>query len=95
MNVVLGELHASGRPSRNADPAEPNDGISGEILRNLQLDLEKAVSTLPKQARAVFVLHDVEGWKHEEIAEFMGIAVGTCKAQLARARKLLREVLGT
>ncbi|QQS35829.1 MAG: RNA polymerase sigma factor [Ignavibacteriales bacterium] len=57
------------------------------------IDLEKAVSTLPEKARVVFVLHDVEGYKHEEISEMLGIAEGTTKAQLHRARKLLREVL--
>jgi len=41
----------------------------------------------------VFVLHDVEGYRHEEIAELTGIAVGTSKAQLFRARRLLREAL--
>ena len=49
---------------------------------------------LPPGARAVFVLHDVEGWQHEEIAEQLGLAVGTSKAQLHRARRLLRERLG-
>jgi RNA polymerase sigma-70 factor (ECF subfamily) len=56
-------------------------------------DLERALATLPPGARAVFVLHDVEGYKHEEIAERTGVAVGTSKAQLHRARKLLREAL--
>ena len=48
---------------------------------------------LPPGARAVFVLHDVEGYKHDEIAELIGVATGTSKAQLHRARRLLREVL--
>jgi len=56
-------------------------------------DLERALATLPPGARAVFVLHDVEGYKHEEIAELTGVATGTSKAQLHRARKLLREAL--
>jgi RNA polymerase sigma-70 factor (ECF subfamily) len=56
-------------------------------------DLEKAMATLPPGARSVFVLHDVEGYKHEEIAELTGVATGTSKAQLHRARKLLREAL--
>jgi RNA polymerase sigma-70 factor (ECF subfamily) len=56
-------------------------------------DLEKAMATLPPGARSVFVLHDVEGYKHEEIAELTGVAAGTSKAQLHRARKLLREAL--
>lgn len=57
-------------------------------------DLERAIGTLPPRARAVLVLHDVEGWKHEEIAAELGMAVGSSKAQLHRARNLLRRVLG-
>ena len=56
-------------------------------------DLEKAMAGLPPGARRVFVLHDVEGRTHEEIASLLGLAPGTSKAQLHRARKLLREVL--
>ena len=56
-------------------------------------DLERAIAALPAQARAIFVLHDIEGYKHEEIAQQMGLATGTCKAQLHRARKLLMEKL--
>jgi RNA polymerase sigma-70 factor (ECF subfamily) len=56
-------------------------------------DLEAALRELPPGARAVFVLHDVEGYRHDEIGQMMGIAVGTSKAQLHRARMLLREAL--
>lgn len=56
-------------------------------------DLEKLVALLPEGARNVFILHDIEGYKHTEIAEIAEIAVGTSKAQLSRARKLLREQL--
>jgi len=59
----------------------------------IALDLERAVAALPPGAREVFVLHDVEGYRHEEIAQLTGIAVGTSKAQLFRARRLLREAL--
>ena len=58
-------------------------------------DLEKAMATLPPGARAVFVLHDVEGRTHEEIAQLLGLAPGTSKAQLHRARRLLREALAS
>jgi len=57
------------------------------------IDLERAVGALPDGARAVFVLHDIEGYQHAEIAELMNIAPGTSKSQLHRARKLLRETL--
>ncbi len=56
-------------------------------------DLERALRTLPPGARAVFVLHDVEGRTHEEVATLLALAPGTSKAQLHRARRLLRKVL--
>jgi RNA polymerase sigma factor (sigma-70 family) len=56
-------------------------------------DLESAIRRLPRGARTVFVLHDVEGWQHDEIASRGGIAVGTSKAHLHRARQLLKEWL--
>ena len=63
--------------------------------RDGAMDLEKAMRTLPDGARDVFVLHDVEGFKHEEIAKLLAINVGTSKSQLHRARMLLRRVLGS
>ncbi|WP_165967494.1 RNA polymerase sigma factor [Luteimonas aestuarii] len=59
----------------------------------LSMDLEQAVSSLPPRARAVLVLYDIEGWKHEEIAEALDMAIGSSKAQLHRARRLLRTRL--
>jgi RNA polymerase sigma-70 factor (ECF subfamily) len=56
-------------------------------------DLERAIAGLPEAARRVFVLHDIEGYHHEEIASMAGIAEGTSKAHLHRARRLLREAL--
>jgi RNA polymerase sigma-70 factor (ECF subfamily) len=58
-----------------------------------KMDLEDAIASLPEKARQVFVLHEVEGYRHEEIAHMMGIASGTTKAQLHRARRMLREAL--
>jgi RNA polymerase sigma-70 factor (ECF subfamily) len=57
------------------------------------LDLEVALQRLPEGARQVFVLYDVEGYPHAEIAELMGISPGTSKSQLHRARMMLREAL--
>ena len=57
------------------------------------MDLDAAIAKLPPGARRIFVLHDVEGYKHEEIAESLGITTGGSKAQLHRARMLLREAL--
>jgi RNA polymerase sigma factor (sigma-70 family) len=58
-----------------------------------QPDLSQAVDRLPEDARTIFVLHDVERYKHEEIAEIFGITVGMSKARLRRARLLVRETL--
>lgn len=58
------------------------------------LDLERAVAALPERSRAVLILFDIEGWKHEEIATELDIAVGSSKAHLHRARTLLRRALG-
>ena len=58
-----------------------------------QMDLEQAIAQLPERARTVLVLFDVEGHSHAEIAEMTGMAVGSSKAQLHRARKLVREEL--
>jgi RNA polymerase sigma factor (sigma-70 family) len=57
---------------------------------DLAVDFEAALALLPPGARQVFVLHDVEGYRHEEIAQLLGVTTGTTKAQLHRARMLLR-----
>lgn len=68
--------------------ASPEDGDGAD-----RVALERAIAALPERARQVLVLHDVEGYRHREIACLMGIAEGTSKAQLHRARKLLEEDL--
>ena len=65
----------------------------GAVDPTTDLDLEQAIAGLPDRARQVFVLHDVEGYRHDEIGRLLDVAPGTSKAQLHRARKLLREVL--
>lgn len=83
----------------------PEDSVEDEVLDSLgapqrpfcageRADLERAVAALPPRARAVLVLHDIEGWKHEEIGRELGMATGSSKAQLHRARGLLRRALG-
>ena len=97
VNTALMELRA-----RRSRPLADDDEDALESLSMpdtagravLGRDLERAVATLPPRARAVLVLHDVEGWKHEEIAAELGMAVGSSKAQLHRARQLLRGRLG-
>jgi RNA polymerase sigma factor (sigma-70 family) len=74
------------RPDIHEGPRDPQPVALG-------LDLERAIGELPDGAREVFVLYDIEGYRHEEIARLTGIAVGTSKAQLFRARRLLREKL--
>ena len=59
----------------------------------LGLDIERAVSRLPEKARLVFLLHDVEGLKHRELGELLGLSEGTSKSQLFRARRMLREFM--
>ncbi len=73
---------------RPADEPIVLHGVTGDAP-----DLERAIAGLPEGTRDVFVLHDVEGYTHEEIAEMLGIVVGTSKSQLNRARRLLRESL--
>jgi len=68
-------------------------GENDEGTRLASIDLEHAISLLPSQARAVFVLHEIEGYQHDEIASMMAIAPGTSKAQLHRARTRLKEML--
>ena len=67
--------------------ATPTDAVRGW---NASMDLDVAVNRLPPGARAVFVLHDVEGYKHDEIGTLLGVSVGTSKSQLHRARMSLR-----
>jgi RNA polymerase sigma-70 factor (ECF subfamily) len=96
VNVVLGDRRSDGiRVGKvfTTDDLEAYETPSRPPDPGHAVDLERAIATLPPGARAVFVLHDVEGYKHEEIAELHGLAVGTCKAQLHRARRLLREAL--
>src|SRR5688572_5134155 len=97
VNTALMELR-----SRRSRPLADNDEDAFDSIGSidsaghvtaLSMDLERVVATLPPRARAVLVLHDVEGWKHEEIANELGMAVGSSKAQLHRARGLLRTRL--
>ena len=58
-----------------------------------RMDLERALAALPPGCRAVFVLHDIEGREHREIAEALGVSDGTSKSQLHKARLRLRTML--
>ena len=75
-----------------AEPAALERAGAGDTA-GLGIDLERAIASLPEGAREVFVLFEVDGFGHEDIAAMTGIAVGTSKAQLFRAKRLLRERL--
>lgn len=64
-----------------------------ESIKDEYEDLDKILLRLPERARIVFVLYALEGYKHEEVAQLIGIAAGTSKAQYHRAKKLLEEML--
>lgn len=97
VNVVLNEQRTRGRRESRVMPADPEildrrDAGRADVS-GVSIDLERAIATLPEGAREVFVLYDIEGYGHAEIAELVGIAEGTSKAQLFRARRLLRGML--
>jgi len=101
VNVVLNARKTDGRQRSRFEETDDEQGgmdaLPGVVGMPLApgdlLDLEEAITKLPPGARRVFVLHDVEGYKHEEIAEMLGVTSGATKAQLHRARMLLREAL--
>lgn len=98
-NVCLDHLRSRGyRWSQFADElgdqVEDSSRPAGAVLGVVdRLDLERALASLPPGARTVFVLHDVEGFEHKEIAGMLGVTDGTSKSQLHRARLRLRDLL--
>jgi RNA polymerase sigma-70 factor (ECF subfamily) len=77
---------------RHSGPAAALErAAAGRTSPGLGIDLEAAVDALPEKAREVFVLHDVVGYKHEEIADQLGISAGTSRSQLHHARMALRQ----
>ena len=95
VNVVIERFRTEQtRRARMHDGEEIFNTLAGPALtRDLGMDYEAALETLPDGAREIFVLHDVEGHKHHEIATLLGISAGTSKAQLHRARMILRKYL--
>jgi RNA polymerase sigma-70 factor (ECF subfamily) len=102
VNVVLAGVRTDRRREARValaeDLAEAESGRGvmqrvGAADPGIAIDLERAIAALPSGARRAFVLHDVEGFSHAEIAELTGLAEGTIRAQLHRARKLLTEAL--
>jgi len=99
VNHVLNERKSESRRQTRVDESVedvdvlPNARSLRDPSPGLSMDLESAIAGLPPGARKVFVLHDVHGYTHEEIAGMLGVTSGGCKAQLHRARLLLREAL--
>jgi RNA polymerase sigma-70 factor (ECF subfamily) len=96
VNVVMADHRVHGTRRQRQRPlhdVQSEQAINSGKVTEIGLDLERAIATLPPRARSVFVLHDVEGYTHAEIAEIANMAVGTSKAHLHRARELLREAL--
>jgi RNA polymerase sigma-70 factor (ECF subfamily) len=95
INVALMDLRARGSdPVTTMDEEHLPEHGETPFCAAEREELERAIGRLPPRARAVLVLHDIEGWRHEEIGTELGMAVGTSKAQLHRARQLLRNLLG-
>lgn len=90
VNQCLDRLKAKGWQTEALPENMPGPGTTGAATR---MDLSRAVAKLPVQARTVFLLHDLEGFKHREVAEKLGISEGTSKSQLFRAREMLRQHL--
>jgi RNA polymerase sigma-70 factor (ECF subfamily) len=105
VNVVLMHLRKKGLPQvsleESLEPQEegpkrelgiPDPVLSGSIDR---VNLERAIENLPPGYRVIFVLHDIEGYEHNEIADLMACSIGNSKSQLHKARMRLRELLLT
>lgn len=95
VNLILARraTSATRRDRYRDDEAAMESAAARRSTPELAMDFETAVARLPEGARHVFVLFDVEGYRHEEIGEMLGISTGTSKSQLHRARMILREHL--
>ncbi|HET7220431.1 MAG TPA: RNA polymerase sigma factor [Vicinamibacterales bacterium] len=100
VNLCLDYLRSrTGRAIQVTDPLEGEPGLPDAAGRGLaertvsKMDLERALAQLPEGCRTAFILHDVEGLEHREVAEVMGIAEGTSKSQVHKARLRLRSLL--
>ncbi len=96
VNEVLSRIRKEGRRTTHLRAVAEAATDAGPGLRERHdegIDIDRAVKSLPEGARHVFVLHSVYGFSHEETAQMLGVAIGTSKAQLHRARHLLCDVL--
>jgi len=105
VNVVLMQLRKKGLPvvpleenieteeeSPRKEPGADDPRLAGSIDR---MQLQRSIEALPPGYRMIFLLHDVEGYEHNEIAEMVGCSIGNSKSQLHKARMKLREILKT
>ena len=96
-NVVLNARRAERRRWARVEPVEDLAALAPVNMHTplpvRRMDIDTAMRRLPERARMVYVLHDVEGYAHDEIAAMMKVAPGTVRAQLHRARSLMREAL--
>jgi RNA polymerase sigma-70 factor (ECF subfamily) len=99
-NLCLDHLRSrSGRSNQLTDSLDDEQGLFDTSTSSLaqqtvtKMDLERALARLPEGCRAAFVLHDIEGLEHREVAEILGIAEGTSKSQVHKARTKLRGLL--
>lgn len=96
VNVVLQAGRTKGRRESREQLVEDPGEYLGRVTREMpgtRVDIERAIASLPEGARRVLVLRDIEGYKYDEIAEMQGVALGTVKAQIHRARRMMRERL--
>ena len=98
VNVVLEDSRAERRRSARVDPVDDLSAFDrgaepAAAHTETRIELEQAIAALPRGARYVLIMHDIEGYKHEEIARLTGTTAGSVKSQLHRARRLLREAL--
>jgi len=104
VNVVLMHLRKKGLPEvsleetmepQQEDGPKKDIGARDNVLAGSidRVNLERAIESLPPGYRIIFVLHDIEGYEHNEIAEMMGCSIGNSKSQLHKARMKLRDLL--
>lgn len=96
VNVVLQDGRAKGRRESREELVDDPGKYLGRVtveFPGTRMDLERAIASLPDGARRVLILRDIYGYKYDEIAEMQSVALGTVKAQIHRARKMMREKL--
>jgi len=90
--VPLDDPLESEEESSRKEPGAPDQKLAGSVDR---MEIQRAVDALPPGYRMIFVLHDVEGYEHNEIATLVGCSIGNSKSQLHKARMKLRDLLKT